>query len=200
MGVEDNNEITVKIKGSIEDLYKTLEKRNYKIVDKFYLDDTYFIPDNIETKEMTTRDILSKAIIIRNIKNDMYKRNNKVITYKRKRFDENGNILKQEAFNCEIINIDDAKKILTAIGYKEIMNIKENDLVYEKNSIELAIKDIVNGDNLIEIETKDIEGFRTIEELKQTINTLDIPIEKDNYFVKKAEIELSKILNSNKDI
>ena len=35
------------------------------------------------------------------------------------------------------------------------MNIKENDIVYEKNGFELAVKDIENGDNLIEIEEKD---------------------------------------------
>ena len=35
------------------------------------------------------------------------------------------------------------------------MNIKEDDIVYEKDGFELAIKDIKNGDNLIEIETEE---------------------------------------------
>ena len=119
------------------------------------------------------------------------------ITFKIKEIDDKGNILKQEALNCEVINTGDAKKLLRAIGFKEIMNIKENDVVYEKDKIPLAIKDIINGDNLIEIETEDRDGFRTIEELKETVNGLDIPIETDNYFVKKAEIELIKVLNKN---
>lgn len=197
MSIKESNEITVKIKGSIENLYKILEERNYKIVDKFYMDDYYYIPANLEIEKMTTREILAKAVIVRNIKNEMYDRCNKKITFKIKEIDDKGNILKQEALNCEVINTDDAKKLLNAIGFKEIMNIKEKDVVYEKDKFPLAIKEIINGDNLIEIETEDRDGFRTTEELKKTVNGLDIPIETNNYFVKKAEIELSKILNKN---
>ena len=170
MSIKESNEITVKIKGSIENLYKILEERIYKIVDKFYMDDYYYIPANLEIEKMTTREILAKAVIVRNIKNEMYDRCNKKITFKIKEIDDKGNILKQEALNCEVINTDDAKKLLNAIGFKEIMNI---------------------------IETEERDGFRTTEELKKTVNGLDIPIETNNYFVKKAEIELSKILNKN---
>ena len=75
------------------------------------------------------------------------------------------------------------------------MNIKENDIVYEKNGFELAIKDIENSDNLIEIEEKD--ELDTTEKLIQKVNEIGIPIYTDNYFVKKAEIELDKILTKN---
>ncbi len=74
------------------------------------------------------------------------------------------------------------------------MNIKEDDIVYEKDGFQLAIKDIQNGDNLIEIETGENENLDTIEKLIQKVNEIEIPIYKDNYFVKKAEIELDKIL------
>ena len=73
------------------------------------------------------------------------------------------------------------------------MNIKEEDIVYEKDGFELAIKNINNGDKLIEIE--ETEELNTIEKLIQKVNEIGIPIYTDNYFVKKAEIELDKILN-----
>lgn len=187
-----SNEITVKIKGNLKEFYKMLEERNYKIVDKFTIDDTFFIPKNLEIDNITTREILSKAVLIRNIVKDG--KSIKKITFKIKDIDKNGNILSQSKIDCDILNIDDAKNLLDAIGFKEIMNIKERDVVYEKDGIPLAIKNIANGDNLIEVETEDKDGFRTIEELKETINKLDIPIETDNYFVKKAEVELEKIL------
>ena len=57
---------------------------------------------------------------------------------------------------------------------------------------ELAIKNVINGDNLIEVETDD--KCETIEKLIEKINKINIPINIDNYFVKKAEIELEKIL------
>ena len=79
---------------------------------------------------------------------------------------------------------EDAKQLLKAIGYREIINIKEEDKEYEKDGFQLTVKDIKNGDNLIEVETNN--SYNTIEKLIQEINELEIPIYKDNYFVKKS--------------
>ncbi len=74
------------------------------------------------------------------------------------------------------------------------MCIKEDDVVYEKDGFQLAIKDIRSGDKLIEVETNENDEFDSIEKLINRVNQLDIPIYTDNYFVKKAEIELNKVL------
>ena len=104
--------------------------------------DTYFIPEEVELDKVNTRDILSKAVLVRDIIGKMSNRRTKLITFKIKNFDESGNILNQESVNCNILEIEDAKKLLKAIGYKEIMNIKEDDVVYKKGGFQLAIKDI----------------------------------------------------------
>lgn len=117
------------------------------------------------------------------------------LTYKRKQIDENGIILKQEKIDCEVVNFEDGKKFINAIGYKELMNIKENNVVYEKDDLKIAVKEIKNGDNLIEVETvDDNEKLNTIDKIIQKIEELQIPICTNNYFIKKAEIELKKIL------
>ena len=59
----------------------------------------------------------------------------------------------------------------------------------------MAIKDINNGDKLIEVETEENNDFDTVEKLIKKVNELEIPIYTDNYFVKKAEIELDKVLD-----
>ena len=87
------------------------------------------------------------------------------------------------------------KKFLEAIGYKELMKISEDDVSYIKNGLKLTIKNVINGDNLIEIETSDIPGFSTIEDLKEKLLELKLPIDTSNFFIKKAEIELGKALN-----
>ena len=141
---------------------------------------------------MSAREILSKAIILRYIVDD-----GKIIqkiTYKIKDIDKNGDIINQRAINCDVKNIDDAKKIFEALDYYEIMNIKENDIIYYKNNFELAIKYIEKGDILIEIETEPNTKWDTVENIKSIISEMNLPIEKDNYFIKKAEIELNKIL------
>lgn len=194
MSLKENNEITVKIKGSLNEFYKIIKEKDFKIAHKFSMNDAYFIPETLNLNKMSTREILSKAILVREIKGKTSGKIIKKITFKIKNFDDNGNILSQEAVNCDIIDIEDAKNLLKAIGYREVMCIKEDDVVYEKDGLQLAIKDIKNGHNLIEIETEDNDELNTIDKLIQRINKLDIPIYTDNYFVKKAEIELDKVL------
>ncbi len=193
MNQKTSNEITIKIKCQLSEFYKIIEEKGFKKIRQFSMDDAYFIPKEIELDKLSTRDILSKAVLVRDIIGKTSNKRTKLITYKIKNIDEKGNILNQESINCNILDIEDAKKLLKAIGYEEIMNIKEEDIVYEKDEFELAIKNINNGDKLIEIE--ETEEINTIEKLIQKVNEIGIPIYTNNYFVKKAEIELDKILN-----
>lgn len=189
-----NNEITVKLLCSVEEICNLLKDKQFTIIDKYDLDDTYYIPKQLQLKNMSNREILSKAIILRKITNLKSKQEIIKITFKKKQIDENGDILQQSKIECEVCNLEDAKRLIEAIGYKELMQIKEHDIVYEKGKMKIAIKDIENGDNLIEVETQNNIEIDTIEKIKQEVNKLKLPIDNNNYFVKKAEIELKKIL------
>ena len=187
MEIKNNNEITVKVNTSINEMEEILKSKDFKLSDKFTCEDYYFISKNIDIKK-TVREILKKAIIVRQVKND------KVLVFKKKEIDENGNILKQEKFECNILDIKETKEFIEAIGYKNIMNILEEDICYSKNGLELLSKDIKNSNILMEIETQDIDGFRTIEDLKEKLLKLNLPIDMNNFFVKKAEMELEKVI------
>jgi len=126
MSLKESNEITVKIKMELNSFYKLLESKGYIINNKFSMNDTYFIPTNLEINRMTSREILSKAILVRDIINETKNRRDQKITFKKKQIDNEGNILSQESINCDVLEVEDAKKLLREIGYKEIMNIKEN--------------------------------------------------------------------------
>ena len=105
------------------------------------------------------------------------------------------NIISQETINCEVSDIEDAKNFIEVICYKNIMCIEEEDVVYSKDGFELAVKDIKNGDKLIEVETDSQNSeIDTVEKIKNRILQENLPIYENNYFVKKAEIELNKIL------
>ena len=120
MIVKDNNEITVKVISSKEKLITDLEQKGFSSGRTFSLDDYYFMPNELNIKEISTREIISKCIIIRNIFDDnVYK---KKITYKIKKFNNDGDILNQKAINCDIYDIEQAKLLLESIGYHQIMN------------------------------------------------------------------------------
>ena len=183
MPIKQENEITIRILCLKEELIKHLEEKGLKKGRKFRLDDHYLIPKKLKVEELTVREILSKAVIIRNIDNDGKKVNK--ITFKKKNINEKGEIVSQTATSCEVIDYTEGIKLFEELGYYEIMNIIEDDIIYYNDKIELAIKDVYNGDLLIETETN--KNIKTIEELKKIIESLEIPFEKENYFVKKAE-------------
>lgn len=191
MSLKESNEITVKITCPLEELYRILEGKGFKIIDKFTMDDKFMILKTTNLKEENSREILSKAILIRDIIGYMEKRKTKKITFKNKQFDSQGNILSQNSINCDVTNIEDAIRIFQAIGYYQVMEIIEDDIVYEKDGFQLAIKDIKNGAKLIEVETDEI--YDTIDKLKMKLKESQIPIDESDYFVKKAELELDKI-------
>lgn len=195
MSKKPDNEITLKIKGNLDEFYKDIEYKGFQIVHEFSMDDTYFVPKIINLQEMNTREILSKAVLVRKIVGKTSGKVSQKITFKIKEFDINGNILKQDAINCEVLDIEAAKKLLKAIGYKEIMSIHEDDRVYENDGFRFAVKDIRSGDNLIEVELGENEDVCTVGELVEKVKEYKISVYLDNYFVKKAEIELDKVLD-----
>lgn len=195
MPIKQENEITIRILCSKEELIKHLEEKGLKKGRKFRLDDHYLISKTLKLEELTVREILSKAVIVRNIDNDG-KIVNK-ITFKKKIINEKGEIVSQTATSCEVLDYTEGIRLFEELGYYEIMNIIEDDSIYYNDKIELVIKDIYNGDLLIEIETN--KNIQTIEELKGRIERLEIPFEKDNYFVKKAEERLWKLLNKSEN-
>ena len=190
MHIKQENEITIRILCSKEELIKHLEEKGLKKGRKFRLNDHYLIPKKLKIEELTVREILSKAVIIRNIDNDGKSVNK--ITFKNKNINEKGEIVSQTATSCEVLDYTEGIRLFEELGYYEIMNIIEDDIIYYNDKIELAIKDVYNGDLFIETETN--KNIQTIEELKKMIESLEIPFEKDNYFVKKAEETLDKIL------
>lgn len=191
-----SNEITLKVNCNATEFENILKNKQFVLSKRFDLDDTYFVLDNIDIKQLSARDILKNCIIIRDI-TDYYPKtyNTLKLTYKEKKIDnETGEIINQENINCKITSKEDGIKFLNAIHYRKLINIKEHDIVYEKNGLEIAIKDIETSNTLIEVEIKEDARYNTIEKLKQKIDELELPIDKSNYFVKKAEIELEKIL------
>lgn len=52
MSLKESNEIAVKIKCELETFYKTVEEKGFKIVDKFLMNDVYFIPNTLEIDKM----------------------------------------------------------------------------------------------------------------------------------------------------
>lgn len=191
MAIKQSNEITVRVIGREEELVNKLKEKGFCESRRFTLDDYYYIPNSIDIMKLSPREILAKAVIIRYVvdRGQIIQK----ITYKIKEISDE-EIINQKIIECSVVSIEEAKNLLQAIGYYEIMNIKESDIVYEKDGFEIAVKFIEDSNTLLEVETS--SKYDTIESLKNKIEEIGLPIEKGVYFVKKAEERLEKIISA----
>ena len=197
-----SNEITVSINCSLKKIYNLLENKGFSIVDKYNMEDIYYIQKDIDIKKHSIEETLKNYVLIRKVTQfipdnfvDSYNVNK--LIFKSKEIASDGSIIRQDKKDCIIKYIYEGIEFIEALGYKELMTIKEKAIVYGKDDLQLVIKDVENSENLIEIETKENnKKLDTIDKLKNIVRELQIPIKANNYFVKKAEIELKKLINN----
>lgn len=194
-GVKNNNEVTLRIKGDMDAFKNNLKEKGYVEVEHFILYDTFMIPESLEFEKLSTREIISKAIIIRKVEDIANNKIRRDVSYKMKKFNDKGEILEQKSTRLKVLDCEEAQKFMQAIGYKRIMNITEEDYGYKKNEIIITTKDVKNGDKMIEMETQfDNKNLNTVEKLIEKLKLEELPLDFEDCFVKKAEVELNKIL------
>ena len=55
MILKESNEIMVKIKCKLKEFYKIVEEKGFEIIDKFSMDDTYFIPEEVDLDKILNK-------------------------------------------------------------------------------------------------------------------------------------------------
>ena len=188
----EENEITVKANCSLDRLKSFLLNNGFKELENYYFTDIFLIPAAINIYEENTRDILKKAILLREANGITTNMNSKKMVFKKKEINEIGEIVSQTAIKCSIDSIEEAKKIFYAVGFKELMKISELHISFIKDNFKIIVKkNIDNNYVLIEAETN--MHYKTIKELQNKIKEIKDYIDLNDFFVKKAEIELQRI-------
>ena len=185
------NEITVEVNTTLEDLISILENNGFKLKEIYDLNDTYLI--NKVDKKGDYLSMLSKCILIRHIIEE--NKETKMLTYKYKEYNENKEITKQGKINVKIDDIDNSKLLFEKLNFEELIKIKDHMLVYATDKDELVIQNVNSKYIYIEIEDKCNYAdrfYNSIDEMKAVIIDNTIPIKDNNFFVKKAEIELQE--------
>ena len=189
------NEITVLVTCSFDELHDELIKSGFEVKDRYMTNDIYMINKDIDLNKLSTLEILKKCAIIREIVGIK-----KELLYKYKEYDINGDILVNGKIECPIEDINKAIDFMEAINFKKLIQINDQCTEYANNEIELIVQEVNNKYLFFEAEDKcrNInKSFSSIDEIKNTINKYNLPFKKDNYFVKKAEILLNEKLKRN---
>ena len=190
------NEITVQVTCSYEKLHNLLIKQGFKIIKKYTIIDEYLISKDYDLRNKNYLDILKECVIVRYIENIV-----KELLYKYKEYNDNGYIIKQAKVSCKVNDIKEASNFMKTIGYKELIHIQNNSIVYTNDKIEFAVQLVNDKYIFIELEDKSEylnKTYSSIEEMKEEINLYNLPIVKDKYFAKKAAIILEDELNKSR--
>ena len=182
-------EITVLVACDYKQIHKELLDNNFKIKEEYELIDDYMMDSKIDIHSISKLEILKNCILIRNIVNIK-----KMLLYKYKKYASNGDILEQGKVECPILDIDSAINFMETINYKKLFTIHDKCVVYSNGKTELAVQLVNDKYVFIELEDGELKTYKDIEEMKEDLNSYNLSIDKNNYFVKKAEIMLNEIL------
>ncbi len=188
------SEITVEVCVDLSSLIKILEENGFELKEVYDLNDIYLINKN--DKEDDYLSMLNKCVLIRNIIEE--DKETKLLTYKYKEYNENKEITRQGKAKVKIDDISNSKLLFEKLGFQELIRINDHMLVYATDKDELVIQNINNKHIYIEIEDKcnyADKFYNSIDEMKKVITDNNIPIKNNDFFVKKAEIELQETYN-----
>lgn len=175
-------EITTIVKQNLKEIDNILSKQGFKIIRKSNIKDRYISQEINKLNKDNILEVLSKSLIIRylNINNkDIIKK----LTYKNKKIKDN-KILTEEKIDINVDDLDKTEQLLSAIGFKKLVDVKYDVIVYQKDNLEFAFQQVEGLGLLLEYEsTKDYENYTNNEILKEKKKMIDE--------VKKYNIEIS---------
>ena len=181
-------EITVRVKEPLDKAINKLEKLGFKNIRESNVDDVYMTQLKDKLNKENIQYILSNSVLLRylNVNGKEFKK----ISYKNKVYD-NGNVISEKKDNVECNNLESAKQLFEYLNFEELVEVKYNVLVMEKNGIELAFQ---YGDDigvLIEYENKNDFSNKTNEEIR---------LEKENMYnyIKELGIEITEEIDVKK--
>lgn len=187
-----NLEITVKVNCSNEKLNNYLLNNGFRVIEKYDIHDRYMINRNVDISNMKDLDILDNCILVRDIKGMK-----KCLTYKKKVYDKNEDIISQSKVDCLVDDTDTAIKFMQCIDYNILFEIYDKITVYSNGLIEIASQYV--NDKYLFIEMEDVSSstpkhnYNNLDDMISDFEKIGIDYDKSNYFVKKAQIILKEV-------
>ena len=190
------NEITVKVNITYDKLHNILLKNNFIIKEEYTVKDTYMINKEIDITKLNDLEVLKQCILVRDVVDI-----EKSLVYKNKEYDSEGNIIKQSKIKCPILDIEKGIKFMEEINYIKLFNIIDKCIVYVNNDNELVVELVNDKYIFIELESNPEyinKKYTCYLDMINELNSYNLPIDKTNYFVKKAVLVLNDTVRSNK--
>ena len=183
-------EVTTYVNHSLDEVHNILTKQGFKIVRRTRIEDKYMTLSSDKLNKENILEILSKCVLIRylciNKKNVL-----RMIIYKDKVYD--GNIvISEEKTSVNIDNIEKAEQIFNCLGFKNIVNVNYDLIVYKKGELEFGLQNVDDLGLMLEYENEadfsnctNEEVLLEKEKMLSEIRSYNLDVS-DDYDVKKA--------------
>lgn len=191
-------EVTTKVKQTLKEVDNILTKQGFFLIRKSRIEDKYMTQNYNELTKNNILEMLKKCVLIRYLCVNG-EQTFKKLTYKNKVYADSV-VVSEEKINVNIEDIDKAEKLFNALGFKNLVDVNYDVIVYQKGQLELAFQDVEGLGLLLEYENlNDFDGYTTeeiISEKEKMLNeirsyNLDIT---NDYDVKKAfELIVNKL-------
>ena len=193
-------EITVKVNNTLSNIDKILIKQGFKVIRKSRIEDLYLCKNEEVLSIDNIISILGRTVLIRYLNNAG--KEFKKITYKNKDY-ENDTVISETKINVNIDSIENAEKLFKKLGFKDLVKVNYDVIVYEKEGYELAFQDVEGLGLLLEVEN--LEDFTNVKNVKiinikkkmhNDLKKLNLDISED-FDIKKAYELIKNNLNNN---
>lgn len=184
-------EITVQIFEDENKVDKNLLDLGYTKTETFTGSDTYFSSlSEDEIKEASYKDLLGTSIIIRSFLTNGEKERQNYMVFKNKDIDKNGNVVSEEKVSTQIMNPNNAIRILKLAKLNNWVSLNQQNSFYVKDEQCITVGTVEGLEGLfVEIEEFDSMSNwgidKKIEELKRCAQSFNFKLGND-YSVKKV--------------
>lgn len=192
-------EVTTRVNESLKDVEKKLKEQGFEFIRKSRIEDIYMTQKLDNLRKDNIIDILKNSVLIRYLlvnNKDVFKK----ITYKNKVYKDDV-VISEEKINVNIDDIEKAEKLFDVLGFKKLVEVKYDVIVYKKDNVELAFQDVEKLGLLLEYENeKAFEGYSDGQILQEknkmleSIRSFNIDITNE-FDVKKAYELIEKEIN-----
>ena len=185
-------EITVKVFDSVEKTKDILARQGLKIIDTYSTKDIYLSQDTNLSQSIES--VLNKSVILRQIVTPS--KVIKKIVHKNKVY--NGDtLLYEDKINLKCEDLENAKLLFEALGFKELVIVQYDSFVYQKQGLELSFQNVKDLGLLLEIESdkKNLESEEDVMHEKRRLYNLAKSLSLnigDELNIKKAKALIEK--------
>lgn len=186
-------EITVQVFDTKENLFRKLDDLGFQMIENFQLNDWYFTKLE-NTENVGFQKLIDNSILIREVVENGKAQTQ--ICYKKKEYDDCGNVISEEKTKTHVDDRDKILKILSLAGLNNYCEIHNDSYCFCRDGFEFSIQVVDDLGIFIEYEEDDsVPKNMTCEEKTQfmlnAVKGLGLNIGKD-YSCKKVQMKINQ--------